>query len=334
MATIRPRSVIPISPLAVALLAVALSAGCASPKAAEAPRPGTNVFYLQHVGQSRQLVAYDWAGKVVRTIHTAVSVGCCDVSQSPNGSRISVGGVVLNGMGRRLGPVRNLGDGVWADDDERQCFVGPASSSQTPMGGPAELYLVGTVGKVDRVARVGAYGPHTEFLVQTCDVASGQAVVFKNQLGMTTNVEVVDLTTGSVGRAGPSSAGGPCGSPWAVSPDGRLEATGSGAGGSICDVSSGKALGHIAGQPQSLSGSLVAEVVSGRNGFTAEVVDWRTDQILWTSPVTSGLYPRFATVAEPGGDGLAFVTNDGGAWLVFPGRPALRLDSDVTPGIV
>lgn len=95
----------------------------------------------------------------------------------------------------------------------------------------------------------------------------------------------------------------------------------------MCDAA-GRVLASIAGQPEALSwnGSVVAEAVSGTNGwYTTEVVDWRTGRVLWTSSTASPTYPSLTTVPEPGTDALAFTSNDSGTWLVSPRRASLPL---------
>ena len=139
-------------------------AACAAETAATSTRPGAPspnrgpVFYLQPAARADTLVAYDWSGSEVRTVHTAAPITCCTVAQSPDGSRLFSGDDILDGAGAVIATTSS--PGTWASDNRHWCADVPEHPAR-PFSGPGLLEVLGPrPGDVRRVGTAGGFVPH------------------------------------------------------------------------------------------------------------------------------------------------------------------------------
>ena len=306
----------------------------------------SSVFYLQPSGEPNTLVAYDWAGHRLRSIHTAVPVQCCVFSQSPDGSRMFDGDNILDGQGHVLGTTQLIGD--WADDNRHWCAEANEDPSQ-PFSGGGILEVVGPESNdVRRVAEVGNYASHGGPGVAVCDLDTHRAVVIESALATLVKVDNVDPSTGEVTSVLPTGLSNPCSTPLVVSGDGTMvagdESTTAGDTGFVCSLKTRQVVGYFDGQPEvlSLTGKVVVSLVMpSRGDFALQAVNWRSGAILWRGPAVRGITPWVSAFDEPNGDGMALTvtaepalgTGSAVGWLVRPNAKPMRLASNVTQGV-
>jgi hypothetical protein len=299
------------------------------------------VFYLQPSGQPNTLTAYDWTGKRLYSIQTAVAVGCCGgFTQSPDGSRIFAGGnSILDGQGHLL--ETTPAPGTWAEDNRHWCAMTHKDPSQ-PFGSDGILVVGGDF--IQRIGEVGGYGPHGGPSVGSCSLATNKAVVINTSMGNVETVYLVNLSTHQVTTAWPTGPSDPCQIPNVVSSDGSTVANG---GGSVCSLLTHQVVGHFEGQALALSrtGRLVVTTVRSSppspNTAALQVVDWKLNKVLWNVPALAQIGPWVDAFDEPGGDGLVLTittntflgTGAADAWLIRPGATAIHLASNVTQGV-
>lgn len=307
---------------------------------------GSSVFYLQPSGEPNTLVAYNWSGHRLRSVRTAVPVGCCGFSQSPEGSRIFDGDDILDGGGRLLGTTALVG--TWADDNRHWCAEANEDPSR-PFSGAGVLDVVGPqTNDVRRVVAVGNYAPHGGPGVASCDLRAHKAVVIESALAGLVGVDDVNLSTGQVTSVLPTGLAESCPNLLVVSGDGSMvagdQSTATGVEGYVCSLKTRRVVGHFEGQPEALSltGRVIVTLVRPSQGeFALQAVDLYTQDILWRGPTVPSTAPWVSAFDEPGGDGLvitvttepALGTEAATGWLVRPGARPIRLASGVTQNV-
>lgn len=338
--------------------AAPIPAGHTPPALSPPTMSGTPTFFSVPTGSLSALSVYDWGGDLIGHGSAAVPLGCCAVSQSPDGSLLEVGtstGSVV--MGRYGNLVETLPDplvgGVWAEDDVHSCVIeqnGTASTGGTPTGGA--LYLVGPGSQSREVTTLSGFGPHEGTSVLICNVAGNFALLETSVMGEAEALIKVRLSDGATiweQRANvPNSA---CSPSQVISQSDTYEASvGTSSQGVVCDLATGSVVAHFDGQPLAISwdGHVVIEMLSTPpNSFSLEAVDWQTGAVLWRnqSPAErNGFVPDVQTQDEPNADAIALTTvpnpgadfSQGAAelWLIRPRHPALELSSQAEPGVV
>jgi hypothetical protein len=321
-----------------------------APTSDTSPTPPSSVFYLQPSADTSTLISYDWSGHQVGSLHTAIPILCCALSQSPDGSRLFYGANILDGQGHLLGTTQV--PGTWAEDNRHWC-VDVSESTPQPFA-KGVLEVVGTQsGDVRRIAEVGGSEPHGGSSVASCDLKAETAVVVQSAMGVVGAVDAVNLSTGQVTRTLPSGPSDPCSLPLVVSTDGSMVAGNlppqqgppvpRATGGIVCSLLTHQIVGHFDGQPEALSrtGRLVVIQVTSPNDSALEVVDWRTHTVLLRIPTSPSSGPWVSALDEPGGDGLALTvtthtllgTGAADGWLVRPGTSPVHLASNVSQGV-
>jgi hypothetical protein len=269
---------------------------------------------------------------------------------SPDGSRFLVGLTapeVRDRSGAITGalPRSDKGLPVWADDSRHLCLTaGPAGATV----GPATLELVQPGQPAHSVAQLGRVSGQSQsgLTVRACSMAADVAVVTQDgPIGNAVELWAVRLSSGAVlfHETPPSGAQGT--TMVVASRDGQLIAEMATtccptavSSTTVRRTSDGAVVGRLDGRwvsGFSWDGQLV--VTSDRNsGGTAQIVRWRTGEVLWTAPAGTQLR---SFRPEPGGQRLAVVTTDGpGArlgdlWIAGPdGHAQLALSGVQTPG--
>lgn len=316
--------------------------------------PPSSVFYLQPSADTSTLISYDWSGHQVGSVHTAIPIPCCALSQSPDGSRLFYGANILDGQGRLVATLTNNQSSVmWADDNRHWCRESNEDPSQ-PFAGRGVLDIVGPeASNVRRIAEVGRYGPHGAPSLVACDLGTHTAVVTDSELGMVVGVDLVNLSTGQVTSALPNGPTDPCSRPLVASADGSMVAGNllpvqgqpvpGAPGGIVCSLQTHQIVSHFDGQAETLSrtGRLVVTLVTSPDGYTLQVLDLHTHHILWRGPTVPRTPPWVAAFDEPGGDGLVLTvtanpslgTGAADGWLVRPGTSPVHLASNVSQGV-
>jgi hypothetical protein len=313
---------------------------------------GQATFFSVGRGALSALSVYDWDGDLVGHGRAAVPLGCCTVTQSPDGSVLEVGtskgSAVLGRFGNLIESLTGpLVGGVWAEDDVHSCVV------EQNVGDSAEgtLYLVGPGSQSREVATLSGFGSHEGTEVLICNVADNFALLatsFMGEVEALIKVRLSDGTTVWQQKAGASSAA--CSSPQVVSQGDTYEASGSASQGVVCDLATGRVVAHLDGQPVAISwdGHVVIVVLSTPpNSFSLEAIDWQTGAVLWrnqSAAERNGQVPEVQVQDEPHADAIAVTTvPNAGAdfsqdvaelWLIRPGHPALELSSQAEPGVL
>jgi hypothetical protein len=312
-----------------------------------APTGTRSLFYLQPLNRQNTLNAYEWNGKKVRTVHTAVPVGEGGFSQSPDGMRIVADSTLLDRNGHILRKHSHFLYGTWSSDGRDICSTGPAKGSQDPFSGPEDLYLFNQNGLVHRIARIGSQFVHTNYDVVSCMPSLHRALVSESFMGMIDGEILIDYTNPldpSVVRKSLEYGSSPCSKPYLISGDGAYAASieEDGNSGIICSQATHKAVAHFPGQAEALNRNFVITTISEPpNDITPEVIDWHTGKILWRG-TKGNLYPSIWAEFEPGGSGVAFTVlteaiplqpDKAQGWLVRPGKRPKLLSSAATPTI-
>ena len=352
--------------LAVLAAAILVTTGCSGSKESAAASSESTVsasvpgfLSLPLGGDKHTVTLWSWGGKQVSQAHTGPVADCCTtVNQSPDGSRILVwqgsgAEIIDSSSGKVLGTSADA-NGMWADDSQHLCFV-----RSNPSGvevGTGELVLSDPGHSERVVAQVGPYGVEQEQRMAYCSIAQNEAIVFLLTMGTVSKVTEVSLKTGAITTppwAAPCQTS--CTPPVAVSGNGKYVLESRSGGGQIVDAASGKILGSLTGQPESISwdGNVVVEFSTQGTGTASydevQVVDWRTNTVLWTggstegsSPASPCAGPNAAVAARPATDDLALDLSggcglqygQGALWLIPAHGTAKLLNGRVVFGAV
>lgn len=248
---------------------------------------------------SGSLVALDWNGAVAGTIGTARGA-----NQSPDGSRLDVGGIgYVDQTGQGIPAVQlDKGGPGWSDDSRHFCVMRTASGGAFMGNGePAWLFAGPIEGPLNRVAQAGSVGGQSGPGVIACSFLSDRAVVVQTVILGASDVWVIKLSTGALlyHRQYPNQE-----TPFVrASHDGQYLAEQTAAfdaGGAlrhgatvIRRTSDGKELARLEKQTVvafSWDGARVVTMpASGSFGANeARLVDWKSGSILWKLPGPPG----------------------------------------------
>jgi hypothetical protein len=268
--------------------------------------------------QASSLVALDWKGTVVGTLHTTGGV-----NQSPDGSRLNVAGLgYVDQAGQPISAVRlDKGGPGWSDDSQHFCAMQTASGGiPTGNGEPAWLFAGPIEGPLHRVAQAGQFGGQSGPRAVACSYLSDRAVVVETVIMGPSDVWVIKLSTGALlyhrqySNQQTASV--------SASHDGRylaeqsmaLDAQGALREGAtvIRRVSDGKEVARLENQTVvtfSWDGSRVITMPAPGSFGTneARLVDWKSGSILWRLPGPPGTNGEEGAYALPRPNGTDLV---------------------------
>jgi hypothetical protein len=319
--------------------------------------PSVGFLSVPFGSDKHTVTVWGWNGQKVVTLRTEGTADCCTtVHLSPDGTRLIVDGSadspmpdtqVLDLHGRVLAQSRDLG-GVWADDSRHLCDIRPHNPHQNPFDGPADLVVADPGHRTHVIASTLGYGPHSEPLILRCSIADDLAIIGDSFTGQIDRVVAVRLSTGAV--ATPKWAPNPrVASVVAISGDGRyaleLNRSSPGPSGLVVDTRTGAVVGHVDGQPSDISwhGHLV---VQSTDTGDLEVVDWRSQRVLWRSAHQPPGGPHFNTsarvAARPLTDDLALTvtnaptqpTQQATLWLITDTHRPVKLADALVGGVI
>jgi hypothetical protein len=291
-----------------------------------------------------QVDAVPWSGQ--RPGSTGVRLASKDAiwSASPDGSRFATGSAsieVRDRSGALTGtlPRTDKAPPTWADDSRHLCqTVGPAGTAV----GPATLQLLQPGQPARTVAQLGRIAGQSQsgLTVSACSVAADVAVVTQTvPIGNAVEVWAVRLSSGAVLFHATLPSGGQGTTMITASRDGQLLAETvaaccptSAQATTIRRTSDGAVVAHLDGRwvrGFTWDGQL-AVTTDQLSGGTAQVVRWRTGEVLWTAPAGTGLR---TVLPEPHGQRLALVLSAGPApgaplgdlWIVGPDGSAAQV---------
>jgi WD40 repeat protein len=315
-----------------------------NPAAARAipTNPPGDLLYIQDPGGPRML-QLNWSGKVVGWVSAQGFAG-----PSPNGSRFLHAGdpvVVEDWRGHLIGQLdvdpNAYGLLAWAEDNIHLCgIVFPTNAG--PDSGQGRLWI-GAPGEKGRTfGPVGQAG--SDPAVTACSIKNNRVVVAGGLMPhwppggtrylITTDIEVVNLTTGAVeyqhqypvGNLGGQMDVGPRGD-WilaATSPDGRYVAESGVFNGTtiVRDLPTGKQMATLPGQVAGFSsdGTRIVTTVESGGSAEARLVSWADYRAVWrASGVAQSTLARpnspdvliGMSTAGGSGDELVVVRGDG-----------------------
>jgi hypothetical protein len=303
------------------------------PPAARGPIPtGTAVVIYWRSVAPDGLYASSWTGGLYKVPTLNFESGALAV-QSPDGSRLSVGGVVYDtSSGALLGHLPTDATVTWADDSRHVCLATPLPGQ----GSPTQISYGLPGSSLTDLGKFGSWAVQVPgALVLACS-ASSNRVVISNVGGEndTSDVWVVNSTTGLVvyHRSYLTTSKTNANGVFVVaSPHGDyLAETDSSTGSAtIRQIPANEVvaqLTHMQVHGFSWTGDRVlvaprqpdVSIVNTAN-TDPEVMDWRTGAKVWRAPAGAIMGGRMS--AQPGGDGFAI-----DLFTVFTGgRPAIWL---------
>jgi hypothetical protein len=276
------------------------------------------------------LVAKDWNGQPRGTIALRLA------GQAPDGSKLLASdptGQIWDSSGNVLGTLPSVHSYVWwADDSNSLCMLGGTMRGD-------ELEVVDVNGHATPVASIPPpASPPQVMKLAACSQLTHRAIVYGFGNGNVYSVKVVSLLDGHViyQEAFPDAM-----VDLVASPDGQFVAErlpGSPGLTMIRDSTSGKIVGQLTGvyvHGFSWNGSLVGADTSGYAGpGQAEVIDWRTNRVLWRMADNSfpwvlarpfGTELAMAVWANGGATaGIYVIHADGRVTVIATGRPPLQ----------
>jgi hypothetical protein len=249
--------------------------------------------------QAGSLVALDWNGNVVGTLHTTGGA-----NQSADGSRLDVAGLgYVDQAGQPIPAVRlDKGGPGWADDSRHFCAMQTASGGiPTGNGEPAWLFAGPIEGPLHRVAQAGQFGGQSGPRAVACSFLSDRAVVVETVIMGVSDVWVIKLSTGALlfqrqysNQQTPFVSASHDGM-YLAEQTAAFDAQGALRGGAtlIRQVSDGKEVARLDNQTVvafSWDGTRVVTMpASGSFGTNeARLVDWKNGSILWRLPGPPG----------------------------------------------
>jgi hypothetical protein len=236
------------------------------------------------------------------------------VQQSPDGSFLLAGDRLVAADGHVV-PHRVLAY-TWADDNRHRCnletYDSQAAHYEVDITGPDEV--------MHKITALPDSPPRTAPTLLLCSLQLNRVVV--SEASASGNGRALFAYRLSDGRKEPIRAGtasaGPtdCPDPNTMSGNGRYVADGGSHGGPVCDLRTGRAVGHVTGIGwlDWAGHRMVQEVAQSGRADYCDVYDWRTRTEVWSGGRASdhGCYP--SQVTHPGTDDVILALNTTGPW--------------------
>jgi hypothetical protein len=318
-----------------------------APPAARGPIPtGTPVVIYWRSVAPDGLYATSWKGGLYKVPTLNFESGALAV-QSPDGSRLSIGGVVYDTRtGAVLGHLPTDAIVTWADDSRHVCLATPLPGQ----GSPSQISYGLPDSSLTDLGKFGSWAVQVPGAIVLACSASSNRVVISNVGGEndTSDVWVINPSTGvviyhrSYSTTNKTNGNGVF---VVASPNGDYLAetdssTGSATIRQIPDNKVVAQLTHVQVHGFSWTGDRVlvaprqpdVSIVNTAN-TDPEVMDWRTGATVWSAPAGAMMGGRLA--AQPAGDGFAidlFTLSTGGRpaiWLIGSDGHGRAVDDDI-----
>ncbi len=294
--------------------------------------------------QAGSLVALDWNGTAVGTLHTTGGA-----NQSPDGSRLDAAGLgYVNQTGQGIAAVQpDKGGPGWSDDSRHFCAMQTASGGiASGNGEPAWLFAGPIEGPVHRVAQAGEFGGQSGPQAVACSFLSDRAIVVETVIIGASDVWVIKLSTGALlyhrqysNQRIPDVRASHDGM-YLAEQTAAFDAQGALRGGAtvIRRVSDGKEVARLDNQRVvafSWDGTRVVTMPAPGSFGTneARLVDWKSGSILWRLPGPPGSNGEegASALARPNGTELVVAVGTqslagiGSLWLVHADGSARQI---------
>jgi hypothetical protein len=268
--------------------------------------PAGRSALLFQAPDDQRLRAISWDGGTSGLLNANAARPTRPWSQSPDGSRYVIDGVVFDRLDRNLGALP-WGEFAWSTDGQFAC---DAAHPPPIEGGPMRLETA-VPGQPPRLVASGyeTYHDNAGYPVLACDAQTDRAIVGSFGQGLFAgHLWIFKLSTGSIVRAVDLGQGA-AGSWVTASTDGRMiaesvrPAAGTSTTTTVRRADDGAVLATVADfEARGFSGDgtlLVGQ--RGPSNRTTEILEWRTGRVVWTA--TGYNYSSF--LAEPGGSHIA-----------------------------